>query len=124
MSTVRIPPVLRAQAGNNKQVEANGETVGAVLRSLIEQYPDLREQLLTADGDLNRFVNVYLNDQDVRYLGELETPVSDRDTIVVLPAMAGGDLDGNLSGVLSGFTRGASGPRCATCAGTSASAAR
>lgn len=90
MSTVRIPPVLRAQAGNNKQVEADGDTVGAVLNSLIEQYPDLREQLLTAEGGLNRFVNVYLNDQDVRYLGELETPVSDRDTIVVLPAMAGG----------------------------------
>ena len=90
MSTVRIPPVLRAQAGNNKRLEAEGATVGAVLESVLVQYPDLREQLLTPEGGLNRFVNVYLNDQDVRYLQELETPVGDRDTVVILPAMAGG----------------------------------
>ena len=90
MSTVRIPPVLRAQAGNNKRLEAEGVTVGAVLESVLVQYPDLREQLLTPEGGLNRFVNVYLNDQDVRYLQELETPVGDRDTVVILPAMAGG----------------------------------
>ena len=90
MSTVRIPPVLRAQAGNNKQLEAEGGTVGAVLESVLGQYPDLRDQLLTPDGGLNRFVNVYLNDQDVRYLQELETPVGERDTVVILPAMAGG----------------------------------
>jgi sulfur-carrier protein len=90
MSVVRIPPVLRAQAGNNKEVEARGETVGAVLQSLVSDYPDLREQLFGADGALNRFVNVYLNDQDIRYLAELETPVGERDRVVVLPAMAGG----------------------------------
>jgi molybdopterin synthase sulfur carrier subunit len=90
MSQVRIPPVLRASAGGNKQVEVDGATVGAVLEGLVTQYPDLRLQLLTPDGELNRFVNVYLNDQDVRYLKERETPVAARDTLIILPAMAGG----------------------------------
>jgi molybdopterin synthase sulfur carrier subunit len=90
MTVVRIPPVLRAQAGNNKEIETRGETVRAVLEGLTRQYPDLREQLFTQDGGLNRFVNVYVNDQDIRYLSELETPVGERDRVVVLPAMAGG----------------------------------
>jgi molybdopterin converting factor small subunit len=90
MSNVRIPPVLRGSAGNQKQIEAQGETVGAVLNAVVEQYPGLREQLLTSSGELHRFVNVYVNDQDVRYLQELDTPVDPRDTIVLLPAMAGG----------------------------------
>ncbi|MGI8703117.1 MAG: ubiquitin-like small modifier protein 1 [Candidatus Limnocylindrales bacterium] len=94
MSTIRIPPVLRAEAGNRKQVEASGETVRAVLDSLVAQYPGLRDQLLDAEGALNRFVNVYLNDQDIRYLQELDTQVTERDTIVVLPAMAGGATAG------------------------------
>ncbi len=90
MSKVRIPPVLRAQAGGNKQVDVDGSTVGDVIKGLVEQYPGLGEQLLGADGSLNRFVNVYLNDQDVRYLQELATPADARDTVVILPAMAGG----------------------------------
>lgn len=90
MTSVRIPPVLRAQVGDAKQVEAAGGTVGEVIGQLVEQHPGLREQLFTADGSLNRFVNVYLNGQDVRYLQELETPVDERDTLVLLPAMAGG----------------------------------
>ncbi len=90
MSKVRIPPVLRAAAGQNKQVEVSGATVGEVLSGLAERYPGLRGQLFTDEGSLNRFVNVYLNDQDVRYLGELATPVADSDTVIVLPAMAGG----------------------------------
>lgn len=90
MTTVRIPPVLRAQVGDAKQVQASGETVGQVIGQLVEQHPGLREQLFTADGGLNRFVNVYLNGQDVRYLNELETPVGEQDTLVLLPAMAGG----------------------------------
>ncbi len=90
MSKVRIPPVLRAAAGQNKQVEVGGGTVGDVLRALVAQYPGLRSQLLTDDGELNRFVNVYLNDEDVRYLQSLETPADERDTVVILPAMAGG----------------------------------
>ena len=90
MSNVRIPPVLRAVAGNQKQVAVAGETVAAVIEALVADYPGLRDQLLTPEGELNRFVNVYLNDEDIRYLGELATPVDERDTIVILPAMAGG----------------------------------
>ena len=90
MSLVRIPPVLRANAGGNKQVEVAGATVGEVLEALITQYPGLRSQLLTSEGELNRFVNVYLNDQDVRYLQERATPVAAGDTMIILPAMAGG----------------------------------
>jgi sulfur-carrier protein len=90
MSTVRIPPVLRASAGDQKQVSVDGATVGAVLEALVAMHPALRGQLLSADGELHRFVNVYLNDQDVRYLDALATAVTERDTITILPAMAGG----------------------------------
>ncbi len=90
MTAVRIPPVLRAQVAGQKQVDATGDTVGQVIDSLLEQYPSLRDQLLTPDGSLNRFVNVYLNGRDVRYEQELATPVAATDTVVLLPAMAGG----------------------------------
>ncbi len=90
MSIVRIPPVLRANAGGNKQIELSGGTVGDVLVALIEKYPSLGGQLLTPDGELNRFVNVYLNDEDVRVLDGLDTVVKPEDTLVILPAMAGG----------------------------------
>ena len=90
MSVVRIPPVLRANAGGNKQVEVDGTTVGDILSQLVARYPGLQSQLLTDEGELNRFVNVYLNDQDIRYLQERATPVDARDTLIILPAMAGG----------------------------------
>jgi molybdopterin converting factor small subunit len=90
MSTVRIPPVLRSATGGLKQVDADGDTVGNVIASLTTTYPALAPQLLDASGGLNRFVNVYLNDTDVRHLQELATPVGDRDTLLLLPAMAGG----------------------------------
>ena len=90
MSTVRIPPVLRAAAGNNKQLDVPGETVGAVLEGLSGRFPTLREQLFTQDGGLHRFVNVYVNGRDVRYEQELGTPVGASDTVIILPAMAGG----------------------------------
>jgi molybdopterin synthase sulfur carrier subunit len=90
MTAVRIPPVLRAQVGGQKQVEVVGETVGQVIDSLLGRFPSLREQLLTSDGTLNRFVNVYVNGRDVRYEQELATPVGASDTVVLLPAMAGG----------------------------------
>jgi cysteine synthase B len=88
--TVRIPPVLRTSVGGQKQLEASGDTVGDVLRALVNEHPGLREQLFTGEGGLNRFVNVYVNSQDVRYLQELDTPVAAHDTVVLLPAMAGG----------------------------------
>jgi molybdopterin converting factor small subunit len=90
VTAVRIPPVLRASAGGQKQVDAAGSTVGEVLDSLIGQFPSLRDQLLTPEGALNRFVNVYVNGRDVRYEQELATPVATGDTVVLLPAMAGG----------------------------------
>jgi molybdopterin synthase sulfur carrier subunit len=90
MATIRIPPVLRQQTGGQPEVQAAGSTVGEVLRSLTADHPDTESQLFGEDGDLNRFVNVYLNDEDVRVLNGLETGVSDGDTVVILPAMAGG----------------------------------
>jgi MoaD family protein len=90
VSVVWIPQVLRAQAGGNKQVELGGATVGEVVDALSERYPSLRAQLLTDGGELNRFVNVYVNGQDVRYLGGLATEVAKGDEVRILPAMAGG----------------------------------
>ena len=90
MSTIKIPPVLRASVGGAKEVDASGSDVGEVLRSLSEQHPATESQLFSEDGELNRYVNVYLNDEDVRVLGGLDTSVSEGDTIVILPAMAGG----------------------------------
>ena len=91
MSTVWIPQVLRPSAGGNKQVELAGSSVGEVVDALVAQYPSLRGQLLTDDGGLNRFVNVYVNGQDVRYLDGLATAVAERDEVRLLPAMAGGE---------------------------------
>jgi sulfur-carrier protein len=90
MPTVKIPPVLRPQTGGEARVMASGATVGEVLRELADAHPGTGEQLFSEVGDLNRYVNVYLNDEDVRVLAGLETPVSESDTVVILPAMAGG----------------------------------
>ena len=90
MATIRIPPVLRPSVGGEREVSADGATVGEVLANLAEAHPETRSQLFGADGDLNRYVNVYLNDEDVRVLDGLETAVADADEIVILPAMAGG----------------------------------
>ena len=90
MPTVKIPPVLRPQTGGDAEIVASGETVGAALRALIQSHPGTEQQLFSPDGDLNRYVNVYLNDEDVRVLDGLDTPVSDADVVVILPAMAGG----------------------------------
>jgi molybdopterin synthase sulfur carrier subunit len=92
MTTVKIPPVLRPQTGGDPEVAAHGATVGDVLRALAEAHPGTRPQLFSSGGELNRYVNVYLNDEDVRVLDGLATPVSDSDTVVILPAMAGGRL--------------------------------
>ncbi len=90
VSIVRIPPVLRAATGGQKQVEVAGATVREVIDGLVAAHPGLAGQLLAEDGDLNRFVNVFLNDTDVRHLQALDTPVEPRDTVLLLPAMAGG----------------------------------
>jgi sulfur-carrier protein len=90
MSTVVIPTVLRPQVGGQKSVELEGDSIRGLVDALVAKHPGLRGQLLTEDGDLNRFVNVYVNGQDVRYLQGLDTPVEARDEVRLLPAMAGG----------------------------------
>ncbi len=90
MTRVRIPPVLRVHVDGQKEAEATGTTVGELLRDLVARHPALGEQIFTDDGEMHRFVNIYVNGQDVRYLGVLDTPVSDRDQVIILPAMAGG----------------------------------
>jgi molybdopterin synthase sulfur carrier subunit len=90
---VNLPTVLRAQAGGAKAVSVEGSTVGEVLVALAVEYPGLSGQVIDADGSLHKFVNVYLNDDDVRYLSSLDTPVTGRDEISILPAVAGGAVD-------------------------------
>ena len=87
---VRLPTVLRSQAGGQSTVTVKGETVGDVLRELVAEYPGMSGQVLNEDGTLHRFVNVYVNDDDVRYLDSLDTPVKDGDEVSLLPAVAGG----------------------------------
>jgi molybdopterin synthase sulfur carrier subunit len=90
MASVRIPPVLRPKTGGASEVDASGANVGEVLRALTTEHPDTAEQLFDGEGELNRYVNVYLNDEDVRVLDGLDTAVKDSDSVVILPAMAGG----------------------------------
>jgi molybdopterin converting factor small subunit len=90
MATVKIPPVLRASVGGEKEVAAEGASVGEVLNALAAAHPQTQTQLFSPDGELNRYVNVYLNDEDVRVLDGLQTAVGAGDTLVILPAMAGG----------------------------------
>ena len=90
MATIRIPPVLRPSVGGEREVSADGSSVGEVLRNLVDAHPDTQAQIFSAEGELNRFVNVYLNDEDVRVLDGLDTGVGASDELVILPAMAGG----------------------------------
>ena len=87
---VRLPTVLRQHAGGMASVKANGETLEEVFGDLVRQFPGLNGQVVTEEGALHKFVNVYRNDDDVRYLDKLGTTVSDGDVISILPAVAGG----------------------------------
>ncbi|HTW98736.1 MAG TPA: ubiquitin-like small modifier protein 1 [Acidimicrobiales bacterium] len=87
---LRLPTLLRGAAGGEATVEVEGSTIGEVLHALVGTHPALGGQVLTEDGSLHRFVNVYLNDDDVRYLDRLETRVADGDVVSILPAVAGG----------------------------------
>lgn len=89
---VRIPTILRTYTGGAKAVEASGETLSGLIETLEANHPGIKDRLL--DGaELRRFVNVYVNDEDVRFTGSLETPLHDGDQIVILPAVAGGAGD-------------------------------
>ena len=89
MSTVRIPPVLRDETGGSRSVQVSGSTVTEALDDLFAKHPALRDRV-TDNGQLSDFINVYVNDRDVRYREGLATPVGPDDTIILLPAMAGG----------------------------------
>ena len=88
--SVRLPTVLRAQAGGQSSVNAEGGTIGEVVDDLVRQFPGMATHLKAPDGGLHKFVNVYVNDEDVRYLDKLDTKVSDGDEVSILPAVAGG----------------------------------
>ncbi|TML06524.1 MAG: MoaD/ThiS family protein [Actinobacteria bacterium] len=90
MATIRIPPVLRPSVGGEREVSVDGANVGELLNALADAHPETRPQLFGDEGDLNRYVNVYLNDEDVRVLDGLDTGVGEGDVLVILPAMAGG----------------------------------
>ncbi len=87
---IKIPTVLRAQADGQTSVAIDGRTVGEVFQALIARYPGLRANLLDDSGGLHKFVNVYKDDDDIRYLDGLDTKVNDGDELTILPAVAGG----------------------------------
>jgi sulfur-carrier protein len=89
MAIVRIPTPLRPHAGGLDRVEAAGATVGEILTALLTRYPALRERLFDGE-ELRRFVNIYVNDEDIRYLDDLATPVASGDELSIIPAVAGG----------------------------------
>ena len=87
---LRMPPILRPQVGGAREVEATGDTLADVLDDVFVRFPGVRDQIVDADGNLNRFVNVYVSNEDVRLGDGLSTAVPDGSTVIVLPAMAGG----------------------------------
>lgn len=86
---VRVTAVLQKLTGGQKSVKSEGATVGALLENLDSAYPGLKQNVMQ-DGKLHRFVNIYLNDEDIRYLGQLDTALNDGDVVSILPALAGG----------------------------------
>ena len=90
MSTIHIPTPLRQYVGKQASVEVQGGTVGEAMNSLVAQHPELRKHLYTDDGKLRAFVNLYLNDEDIRYLQKEATAVSEGDNISIVPSIAGG----------------------------------
>jgi MoaD family protein len=90
MPSVQIPTPLRPLTENQAAVEAAGATVGAVLADLGARYPEFHKRIFAADGQLQQYVNVYVNNEDIRFLDELDTAVADRDEVSIIPAIAGG----------------------------------
>lgn len=87
---VNIPAVLRSAAGGSKSLEGEAGPLRKVLEVLGDQHPALKDQVFGPDGGMHKFVNVYINDEDVRYLEGMDTPVEDGDVVAILPAVAGG----------------------------------
>jgi sulfur-carrier protein len=90
MATVRIPTPLRKLTGGNEEVTAAGATIGDIIKALEQQYPGIKERLCDDSGQVRRFVNIFQNDEDIRFLQNLDTPVKDSDEISIVPAIAGG----------------------------------
>jgi len=90
MATVRIPTPLRKLTNGLEEVAATGATIGDILTDLEKHYPGLKERLCDDKGQVRRFVNIFANDEDIRFLQNLETPVADKDEISIVPAIAGG----------------------------------
>ena len=88
--SVRIPTVLRSHVDGQAKVDLAGGTVGEVLKGLLDTHQSLRGRLMDEQGEVNRFINIYLNDEDIRFLENLETPVKDGDTLMIVPSIAGG----------------------------------
>jgi MoaD family protein len=89
---VRIPTILRTYTDGSKVVEGKGDTLAGLIDDLDGRHAGLKDRLITEQGALHRFVNVYVNDEDVRFLGSLQTPLKDGDSVTVLPAVAGGSV--------------------------------
>ena len=87
---IRIPTILRPHVGGASKVQATGDTLGGLINDLTTRFPGIASQVVTAEGTLHKFVNVYVNDDDARYIGKLEAPIKDGDTVSILPAVAGG----------------------------------
>jgi MoaD family protein len=95
---VKIPTILRTYTGGAKTVEGKGDSVSALIDDLDSAYPGLKGRLITGEGSLHRFVNVYVNDEDVRFTGSLQTSLKDGDSVTILPAVAGGSLPLGIAG--------------------------
>jgi len=89
---VRIPTILRTHTGGEKTVQGSGDSLSALIDDLDARHSGIKGRLISDDGSLHRFVNVYVNDEDVRFTGSLETPLKDGDSVTVLPAVAGGSV--------------------------------
>ena len=87
---IKVPSVLRGLVAGARTVEGQGSTIGQLIDDLDKRYPGVKARLLSADGELYQFVNIYINDEDIRFLKQLETPVSEGDVVSILPALAGG----------------------------------
>lgn len=90
MTTVKIPTPLRSYTGGLKEVHVNGQTVGFIMHDLTENYPDLKNHLFNEDGNLRPYVNIFLNQEDIRMLQGEETPIRDGDRLMIVPSIAGG----------------------------------
>ena len=99
---VKIPTVLRKHTNNEAAVQASGSTIRELIEDIASKYPEFREKVVGEDGNLHRFINVYANDEDVRYLDGMDTKVADGDTVAILPAVAGGARGGAILPAVAG----------------------